>query len=293
MDRLATFFGNRRVRLGLSVCLLIAVAVFFTVQASKIIGEKKPMWFTEIVSANEVRSVSATVFADETVIPSDSIVLTDLTNGVRIPAQYTIGRNAYGDVVSTAAGYYYGFVDGYEGVLSADAAKSLTVASYPALIAAGSYADPHSVKVLTDHTIYFAVIADDAISGRVTVGKQYPAVTDDGERSFTLTAISTESNDAGSLTVFSCNDYPMRHIGSRTVEFDLVIETHSGISVPKDAVYSYGNYSRVFVFESGYARQRDIKIIFETDDYYIVGGNISDRELIIREKGLYNGKVMK
>ena len=99
--------------------------------------------------------------------------------------------------------------------------------------------------------------------------------------------------------VFSCSRAMAETIQARKLSGKVVYESLSGIRVPKKAIRLDENGKTcVYVLTAARAELRPVEIIYEVGDYYIVKNTEETKalregdEIIVRGKGLYDGKVV-
>ena len=131
------------------------------------------------------------------------------------------------------------------------------------------------------------------------VNLRFDAMGDD------LVRVRVESISAaedGEVTVvFSSDQYMEELVNLRKQSASVVMATYEGLKVPKDAVRvdEEGNLG-VYVITGMYSEFKEIDVLYETEDYYIVDTDPTTTRsllvydlIIVNGKGLANGKVIQ
>lgn len=232
----------------------------------------------------------------------------------------SIGERQRG-LYSPAAGYFTASVDGYETCLTTDGIASLTVEGLNARLERGTdglqYGDTVTQtaedgsrstakvvgKVMTNSLWYFAVPMSQADAAKLTKGYRYELNFDAvGGESVTarVYAINGAEEDSEVLVIFSCAEKIPEIIGLRKQAVQIVVETYTGLRVPKAAVRVNGNGEMgVYVITGLYAEFKAIHPVYETREYYIVetdtasaGSLLLYDRIIVSGKKLSDGKVV-
>lgn len=207
-------------------------------------------------------------------------------------------------ITADASGYFSGSADGYETLLSSEALQTMTIAQYNDL-----YQQPISVpagtigKIITSPIWYYVTLVDaaqlapfekgDPVS--VSLAHDFP-----GALTMTVWRISDEVNGQR-LLVLSCNDYITSATALRTQAADIVSHSHTGLRVPKQAIYysEETGSAGVYILEGSNAVWKNVEIIHDLGESYIVREDKSSienlwpgDEIIITSQELFDGKVV-
>lgn len=106
------------------------------------------------------------------------------------------------------------------------------------------------------------------------------------------------AEDGRCAVVFRCDKYLQDVVGLREASAQIVFGTLNGVSVPREAVHlNEAGESIVYILEGVTAHEREINIIAESGDYYMVEATrtgLREGDLaIVRCNGLYDGAVVE
>ncbi len=166
--------------------------------------------------------------------------------------------------------------------------------------------EPHELasdvrgKLVSPYEWYFASVISKKDADKLTAGKS--ALLDFGRyysEPLTATVVSISPAKQGECAVtFRCTQATSEMLSVRRVAAEIIFETHEGIRVPKEAVYSDENGSYVYTLTGLQAEKKYISIAWETEDYYLADP-VKDaaalrvgNEILLTSKELYDGKVM-
>lgn len=202
------------------------------------------------------------------------------------------------------SGFFTTHVDGYESVFDIDSLDELTPSTFRALTKNNEETTDRQVgRLVTSFNWYFVanvrVDAASMLKRNGYVDLQFDAMGDDMVR-VRVESISAPEN--GEVTVvFSSNDYMEELINLRKQSASVIMGTYEGLKVPKEAVRvdEEGNLG-VYVITGMYSEFKQIDVLYETEDYYIVDTDPTTTKsllvydfIIVNGKGLSNGKVIK
>lgn len=220
----------------------------------------------------------------------------------------SVAGNSTGLVADTS-GYFYSAVDGYESVFNYAAADTLSVSDYDKLVmskAQGSTEKGYAVgKMAYDIRWRFVAVLPYEDSVHFKDGETYSA-TFDGEGDFSLPLYlersEKDSSTSSVLMVFSCDRMPEGFSFARAQSVSVVVNSVTGISVPKSAVHRAGGNYYVYILRGSVVIERRIEVIYEGRDYYtVMDGKGADEEelylqsndnLILSGKNLFDGRIV-
>ena len=205
-------------------------------------------------------------------------------------------------VTVSAAGHFSGSVDGYEDVLTPEFLESFNVLDYNAL--APERTSPQAIgKLIRGATWYFITALPSAELADVEAGSRVQLTfARDFYTPVTMKVERVGKNEAGSrILVLSCNRYMQNVTLLRQQSADILFSSHSGLRVPKEAVrVDADGQAGVFVLEGAVARWKNIEILHDNGESYVVTLNKSSTknlwpgdEVIINAKNLTEGKVVQ
>lgn len=207
-------------------------------------------------------------------------------------------------LTTSESGFFTSPVDGYENVFDVNALDELTPSSFRSLLNQNaSVTDRQVGRLVTSFTWYFVsnlrVDVASALTSGSYVNLRFDAMGDD------LVRVRVESISAaedGEVTVvFSSDQYMEELVNLRKQSASVVMATYEGLKVPKDAVRvdEEGNLG-VYVITGMYSEFKEIDVLYETEDYYIVDTDPTTTRsllvydlIIVNGKGLANGKVIQ
>lgn len=217
-------------------------------------------------------------------------------------------------VYAPRSGWYYAEADGYEGVFTPAALDSLTLSSYDSLISSAPADITNTAgKLATSHLWYITVRIDAQTAAGMTEGSKYDVsfAYNGGETiSMELERIITDIGAADAILVLSSGEIGKDFSFARRQTVDITAKVITGYAVPRSAVRLSEDMMGVYVFDGVRAHFRQIEVVKEFDDIYIVSSAprdievdeegkalepyfLSQNELIIVEgKGMHDGKVI-
>lgn len=216
-------------------------------------------------------------------------------------------QSASDEVRAPASGYFSPYVDGYEGLFTAAAAKTLGYDELSVLldrqpeqlsVTENGYAVG---KIAPSAVWYLCAGTDRETAQKLTEGNVYSVsfpMASGSETEFTLQRIVTENKGSGAVLVFSTS-YLTRDTGSaRKQTVSVIREKTVGLRVPVSAVRTdENNEVGVYILKNDRITFRKIDIIAEQDGYCIAREYAPDEEgyagmlhkydnLIVTGKGL-------
>ncbi|MCI8303225.1 MAG: hypothetical protein HFF52_01205 [Lawsonibacter sp.] len=238
----------------------------------------------------------------------DGLTVTDLSAQLReLKSQLAVlsrqSAQATTRVTAPEPGVFSNLVDGYESRLTPETLRQLTPASLQELIDSPAGEDSGSMgKLITSDTWYFAANLPEQSAGRLTVGR--PATlrfSGELNRDVEMTVDRIgPTQDGKTLVVFSSNRYLTLTTLLRHQTVELIFDSYSGLRIPKEALRlekyqpsdssgtsssgtsSSAESSRVGVYAliNGRAEFREVSIVHEGSDYYVVSPVAAGRKLL-------------
>lgn len=211
-------------------------------------------------------------------------------------------------ITAPFAGTYSTVSDGWESVLTPQALRDLTPASFERMAPA---ADGSAVgKLIRGDTWYYAAVIDAAEAGGIEQGKRYSLLISGVEETLPVRVYSlTQPQDGRCLLVLKSDRYLSLVTMLRAQSAELILESHEGLRVPKNALRIDENgVSGVYCLVGRIACFKPVELIFQGEDYCLVRpGEIhasrdsdvvlytlrAGDEVIVTATGLYDGKVVK
>ena len=278
-----------------ALALLAAFVIYHIVS----LAPKENMALVKKAAIDETMTLDGFLFRDETVLTASGEVRQIVAkDGEKIAAGAVVANDGE-DIISEKSGFFYSDVDGYETLLTADAALALDVGNFDKVTTKNPFDDSKHAKptrpvgafgkVATDFCWYFAVKT--ARNDKFKVGEKYAA--DFGGAKVTLDLVKLSSDEKNSVLVFRCDETPRGIELKRSMTAGITVAVHTGTAVPSKAVYHIDKSTYVYIFDDGYARRCAVNLIFEKDGVCVIESKyVHEGDLVIIEKDLYDGKVM-
>ena len=216
---------------------------------------------------------------------------------------------SYVNETSDVGGYFYSYTDGYEDIFTIDAANSISGDSFDAMtekMEGADSADGRCYGKLAEHTLWKLCmeIPEEKII-YFEVGNSYDMVFSSNSGitlPMTLETTVYDGDDESYILVFYTDRLPAGFVFNRCQNVKICVNSISGIYVPKSAVYRDGNKIFVYVLKGSVVRYRNIDVLYEDKEYYLVTPHENDEEwkmylganelLILNGKNLFDGRIM-
>ena len=205
-------------------------------------------------------------------------------------------------VRSDTSGYFVSTADGFETVLTAEAAKIMT----PEQLASLTPVAPSNItigKIVSDYNWYIACpmkLKDSAVfkvGDTVTIKT---SIHSSGELKATVEAINLGDDDEV-LMLFSCYNMNGDLATMRTLPMTVVTGEYSGLRISNDAVRVVDGKSGVYVISGMQAKFVEIEIVHRAEGYTLcklsedgkAGSLQLYDEFIEKGRNLYDGKIVR
>ena len=206
-------------------------------------------------------------------------------------------------LTAEASGFYVSAADGWEKLLTPQRLLELSYEDYAELLefSPESFsADNCCGKITVGNDWYLAatVRADDAIY--LDKGAEYTVSIGGGSVKMSLVSISGSEDGTMALAVFSAGT-PLSDITqSRFKVATIVFDRYEGFRIPSEGIHVVDGRSGVYVLEGARAVFKEVDILYNGGSFYIVKADYENRgnlfngdKVIIGQKDLYDGKMMK
>ena len=220
----------------------------------------------------------------------------------RLDELYSEAKAESGSVTAPVSGYFSSVADGYEEALTPAFLETATVSALEKYEGISRRETGAFGKLVTSQKWYFAAIVPSQNVAELEAGDRievsfaydfYETVKMKVER------ISPSENER-CILVLSSESYIQNAVTARTETADLVFADRSGLRVPKTAIYvNDAGKSGVYVLEGAEAKWKDIEILYDNGDSFIVALDKSstknlwpEDEIILTAGEIFNGKVM-
>ena len=206
------------------------------------------------------------------------------------------------EINSEYAGYFSQSTDGYEQIFTTDLIDGMTAASFEELISKRPRGS-ESCKIISEYNWYYATVLSAADAGRMEVGQ---AVTlrfaqPSDHVSATVYAIRPdEESPEDVLVIFTSDDMNKDLVSMRKEVGDIVLDSYTGLKIPKEAVRMKDDQPGVYVLNGTVASFKTIEMLYTGPDYYIVKQNVIGKDslvvnddVIVHAKDVEDKKVVK
>lgn len=222
----------------------------------------------------------------------------------------------YSRVTAKAPGIFSGLVDGLEGELTPQTARTLTPSVLEGYLNAGTSHVEAVGKLITENRWYFAANLPTEIAEHLELGDQAELrFTGTFHQNVTMRVEAISAPEEGQTTVVFSTD---RYLGQTTLlraqSAELIFDEYSGLRLPKQAVHMEKYTTEeteekpaeeirtlgVYVLMAGRAEFKPVEIVTETENFYVLRATDDTRsdalragdEVIVRATGLYDGKLV-
>ncbi len=206
------------------------------------------------------------------------------------------------------SGYYYSEPDGYESAFSAENIMDMTYGEFFAITSGAEREELPSDccgKLVTDYKWYLATVTTRAVAAGYETGDKVGVIFEyngDIQLDMTLERVLTAAGKDDAVMILSCGDIRQDFDFTRAQPVKLVIEEIEGFRVPLSAVRVQNGRSGVFILDIYVVKFREINIIRQEADHYIVqyapeeesefGWLERNDKIIVSGKGLYDGRIL-
>ncbi|MPM63739.1 hypothetical protein SDC9_110621 [bioreactor metagenome] len=203
------------------------------------------------------------------------------------------------------SGFFTAITDGYETVFTPDIIDKLTVDGFLALTKSKKDV-PQNVagKIVTDYEWYILCPVTKREASDMETGISYGILfpySDDAEVKANLVKKLIQTNTDTVVLVFKSEYVPAGFSYERMQQARIIKSTYTGLQIPKNALRLVDGKQGVYILSGNTVMFRSTKIIYETDNYYLVEmteNNALNNELslydsvIVKGKDLFEGKVV-
>ena len=213
--------------------------------------------------------------------------------------QYSTAVESASDtVVSDYSGYFIVQADGFESVFNKAYIDSVTSESLKSNRTASLDLPSNAVgAIINDFYWYVAfTVSVEQASSLEQIDKQLggvyayiPNISSRAER-FTVEKVAREGMEKA-VVVLKSPVMTADYLSTRFQTVDLVLGTYKGIRVPIDAIHQENGEWGVYCLEGASAKFKKVKIIYQTDNYYLLEmAESSSKGLYLYDKIILGGK---
>jgi len=228
---------------------------------------------------------------------------TELTNQYN---QLMISQSGTNTITAPASGVFSSYLDGYETILYPDKLKGID----PEGLEAFSQLTPQSVegcigKLITGTTWYYAIPVDGETAQQFEAGNSAEIYFDSLSETLPMTVESVSETENGQAVVVFSSARDVESAGELRQETGRVVfHSATGLHVAKNALHvDEDGTTGVYVVSGHFARFRPVKVLAESNTFYIVKpAPTSETDtrilkagdaVILAEDTVYDGKVVR
>ena len=237
-----------------------------------------------------------------------------------LQTQYQTLRNqsysAITQITAPTSGTFSTLVDGYEGLINPESARSLTPQALEDLLSQNPAGDSAAVgKLISSDKWYFAAVVTQEEGERLEQSKSLTLrFAGDFTQDVPMTVEKVNQDGQGQAVVLLSSDrYLEQTTLLRRETAELIFNSRTGLRVPKSALRMVTSTSTdeetgettetntlgVYVVTAGRAEFKPVTILTEGDDFYVVQSVRTDKkalragdEVIVQATGLYDGQLL-
>ena len=221
-----------------------------------------------------------------------------------------LNSGAYISEYSSEGGYFYSYSDGLESMFTLSAADTIDGDGFDLLVESsstgGETEGARSYGKLAENSVWKLgmeipeekkIYFDEKGSYEVTFTSNGGVTVP-----MTLDKMVADSEDGTYILIFSTDRLPEGFVFNRCQNVKICVNSISGIYVPKSAVHRSDGRLCVYVLKGSVVREREIEVLYEERDYYLVDQNGGDDEeavylginelLILNGKNLFDGRIL-
>ncbi len=203
-------------------------------------------------------------------------------------------------VTASEAGYFIKSTDGYETRFDV---ASLSVLTVEDVLQAAPDPDTTGAigSLLQDFAWYYAAVVDhntaEALRNRTSVSARFPKISD---TLLDMTVVSLRTEEDRALVILKCTDMDAKYLSARRESIQLVLNTYTGIPVPREALRQLEGKWGVYCMDGSVAKFKPVTWIYQTEEYYLVPSAARPAEglyrydkMILGAKNLFDGQVVQ
>ena len=217
-----------------------------------------------------------------------------------LSAQTSTGATA---ITVAESGYFSEQADGLERVLTPERLDTIGLSEYRALEDGTPGAPANAIgRLIQGQKWYFVAEIPEERAAQCEEGDRLTVNFADGALQGLRMRVERISapEDGSCLIVLSCEKMLQSVTALRRQTVDIVFDTYKGLRVPKAAIYYVDGETGVYILESARADWKEVEIVFEYGNDYLVRWDDSDTdnlwpkdEIILTAEDISDGKVME
>lgn len=203
-------------------------------------------------------------------------------------------------IYSPYSGYFSTEVDGYESFLNSSKISELTYEMISDINGIETDEPSDNVKISSGFDWYLVANLDkeqvELLGTQKKVSLEIDGITS-GTPNATVYKLQKNA-DGTALLILSCNYMNERVATSRQLDVKIILNTYSGIKIPKQALRILDNKEGVYILVGQIAKFKPIQILYEDKDSYIIRSDkttydsvLIEDDVIIKSKELEDRKI--
>ncbi len=230
-------------------------------------------------------------------------LIEDLT--ARMDSERALMGSALTRIGAEVSGTFSDTLDGYEEILSLETLDTMNGRAFMAMAQREPLKPSEAFigKLATGFLWRYAAMLSEADAKYLDVGRSVDVRVDKSSgRALSLRVYRKDPAEDGRCFVVFESSQDMGYFSSlRHESIELVLETHSGVRIPRDAVrIDDKGRAGVYCLVTTQVKFKPVDILLERDNYYLVAyhpdnssGVLPGDEVIVRAKDLFDGKVIQ
>ncbi len=244
---------------------LVAILAYITVSAITLYNSSQAKTF-EVYShfVSVEMPINGIFLRSEHPLTADESFLSEHLEGRKLPVGFQISE----ELTAPVSGIFTSFVDGYEHVSSPSKLTPLAISAVYDLKKPTNF----DGKIITETGDFFATANAESVAG-LEIGTEYELKNDFiGTVYLTLSDIG-ESADNKTALRFQPSKEVLDTIYLRELDGELLVNSFSGIYLPKTAVCEKNNTHYVTKILLGKKEQLKVDIVYEGENFYLISSN--------------------
>lgn len=203
-------------------------------------------------------------------------------------------------IYSPYSGYFSTEVDGYENILNSSKISELTYETIEDIYNVEVDTRSNNVKISSGFDWYLVANLTkeevDLLGEHKKVSLEMDSVT--SQKTSAKVYKLQKNSDGSALVILSCNFMNEKIATSRQLDVKIILDTYSGIKVPKEALRILNNKEGVYILVGQIAKFKPINILYEDKENYIIRSDkttydsvLVQDDIIIKSKELEDRKL--
>lgn len=201
------------------------------------------------------------------------------------------------EIRSGSSGYFTEVVDGYESFLSYAQVSEMGAEEFEELVQKEPREPQNTFgKIVEGFHWYFAMPMSAEDAARLKIGREFTLRFNQiaQDISAEVVAINTADGSDRSLVFFKSSFISNDILVNRRLGAEVILASHTGLKVPTSAVHlleksNGSNQLGVYILTGSTSRFKEIKPIYQGENYYIVAQENSDKALVAGDKVIIHG----